>query len=147
MNLSKTLNEYFTEWVFHWKSTSLNQWFTEWVLNWVSTSLSEYITEWILHRATYSTLKRKSLNTPVARTLWSFFNSFTFYLYNPALTSPNSHILPLFSLAHIRRLFLIVSIDQLTISTSVNEKKMRRTIILPPNIRRFHGSLPSSKFF
>ena len=88
--MNTSLNEYFTEWVLHWVSTSLNEYFTEWALHWVSTSLNEYFTEWVLppcflwgsEHATRSTLKRKTLKSPVARILWIFFNNFTFYLLN-----------------------------------------------------------------
>ena len=35
---------------------------------------------WGSDHATCSTLKRKTLKSPVARIMWSFFNNFTFYL-------------------------------------------------------------------
>jgi len=92
--MSTLLNEYITEWVLHWMSTSLNEYFTEWVRHWMSTSLNEYFNEWVLQwmstsrflwgsdPATCGSLKLKTLKSPVARILWSFFlNHFTLYLY------------------------------------------------------------------
>ena len=47
--MSTSLNEYFTEWIPHWRSTSLKGYFTERVLHWMSTSLKEYFTVRVLH--------------------------------------------------------------------------------------------------
>ena len=92
--MSTSLNEWITEWVFHWMSTWLNENFTEWVFHWMNTSVNEYFTEWVLQcmstcplrflwdsdHATCSTLKRTILKSLHGRILWSFFNNFTFNL-------------------------------------------------------------------
>ena len=51
---------------------------TEWVLHWTTTCPLWFL--WGSNHATCSTLKRKTLKSPVDSILWSFFNNFTFYL-------------------------------------------------------------------
>ena len=58
--------------------TSLNEYFTEWVFHWMSTSRLLLGSD----HATCSILKqKKTLKSPVACILWSFFNNFIFYLF------------------------------------------------------------------
>ena len=87
--MSTSLNGYFTEWVPHWTSTLLNEYFTDWALLWMSISLNEYFTEWVLRVSSevltlqHATLWNEKITSklPVARILevFSITSSFVYF--------------------------------------------------------------------